>query len=169
MSILCFAPATGWARRTLTYHGEIHLRVARRTALEVDATAVRSGVGAFRRLDGKHGRCALRLEEGAPVQRLHVGPVVAGGACVKATCEFLSSVLIIIHVWCRMRVGFYAKYVRVNRRDESVLVPDNKTDLVVFPSDGRCHIARHPGGVALNHLYAGHDHCPGKWKASKLS
>lgn len=84
-----------------TNHGEIHLRVARRTALEVDATAVRTGVRAFRRLDGEHGRCALRLEDGASVQRLHVGPVIAGGACVKAVCVCVRVGSVLIHVCVR--------------------------------------------------------------------
>lgn len=64
---------------SLTYNGEIDLRVTRRTAEEVDATAVRSGVGALGRLDGEYGGGALRLEGAASVQRLHVRPVIAGG------------------------------------------------------------------------------------------
>lgn len=51
----------------LTYHSQVHLRVSCGIFLEINATPIHTGIGAFDGFNGKQSRFATRFEETAAV------------------------------------------------------------------------------------------------------
>lgn len=58
--------------------------------------------------------------------------------------------------WFGQLFFFWSRYARVNRFDESALVPDDEADFVAVVRWR--YVARHPGRTALDHFHRTDDH-----------